>query len=110
MRDGLARFARRPRNAARQAMKIPYVGAGGSRPWRVAVLTTIAITLAIPIPAGAHVGSPDVFLDAQAGPYRALVTVRPPQVIPGVAEVELRMTTPGIRQVRIAPTPLTGPA
>ena len=28
--------------------------------------------------ASAHVGSPDVFLDGQAGPYRLFVTVRPP--------------------------------
>ena len=35
----------------------------------------------------AHVGSPDVFLEADAGPYRLLVTVRPPHAIPGVADV-----------------------
>ena len=27
-------------------------------------------------PAAAHIGSPDVFLDGRAGPYRLLVTVR----------------------------------
>ena len=30
-----------------------------------------------------------MFLDAQAGPYRVFVTVRPPRAIPGVAEVEV---------------------
>jgi hypothetical protein len=57
----------------------------------------------------AHVGSPDVFLDASAGPYRLLVTVRPPHAIPGVADVEVRSRTADVRDVRIVPLPLTGP-
>ena len=63
----------------------------------------------LPQAVAAHIGSPDVFLDAQAGPYRALVTVRPPYAIPGVADVEVLVTTPGVSQVRIVPLPLTGP-
>ncbi|MGH9658817.1 MAG: hypothetical protein ACRD96_09750, partial [Bryobacteraceae bacterium] len=38
------------------------------------------------------------------------VTIRPPQVVPGVAEVEVRAVTAGVRQMRITPVPLTGPA
>lgn len=57
----------------------------------------------------AHVGSPDVFLDASAGPYRLLVTVRPPHAISGVADVEVRSTTADVQDVRIVPLPLTGP-
>ena len=60
-------------------------------------------------PASAHIGSPDVFLDANAGPYRVLVTVKPPRAIPGVAEVEVMTTADDIREVRIVPLPLTGP-
>ena len=73
-------------------------------------MIALSITAAL-LPRGlaAHVGSPDVFLDAQAGPYRALVTVRPPYAIPGVADVEVLVTTPGVSQVRIVPLPLTGP-
>ncbi|MDX2180673.1 MAG: hypothetical protein SFV18_13840 [Bryobacteraceae bacterium] len=56
----------------------------------------------------AHVGSPDVYFDGQAGPYRVYVTVRAPQVIPGVAEIELRIPTDGVEMVKITPTPLTG--
>jgi hypothetical protein len=59
--------------------------------------------------ASAHIGSPDVFLDAQAGPYRVLVTIRPPRVIPGVAEVEVLTASSDVRDVRIVPLPLTGP-
>ncbi|MCC6536534.1 MAG: hypothetical protein IT162_03230 [Bryobacterales bacterium] len=61
----------------------------------------------------AHVGSPDVFQEGQAGPYKILVTVRPPQVIPGVAEVEVRAAAAeavDVREVRITPLPLTGEA
>ncbi|MBI2679724.1 MAG: hypothetical protein HYX25_01805 [Candidatus Solibacter usitatus] len=59
--------------------------------------------------AAAHVGSPDVFFEGDAGPYRLLVTVRPPPVIPGVAEIEVRGTSPDIREVHIVPLPLRGP-
>jgi hypothetical protein len=57
----------------------------------------------------AHVGSPDVFLDTTAGPYRLLITIRPPHAIPGVAEVEVLTTSDDIQDVRIVPLPLTGP-
>lgn len=35
----------------------------------------------------AHVGSPDVAMEGMAGPYRLLVGVKPPDVIPGTAQV-----------------------
>jgi hypothetical protein len=68
-----------------------------------------AAVIAWPASPGAHVGSPDVFVDAPAGPYRLLVTVRPPRAIPGVAEVEILTMDADIREVRIVPLPLTGP-
>lgn len=57
----------------------------------------------------AHIGSPDIFLEGSAGPYPVFVTIRPPIVIPGVAEVEIRAKTPGLKQVRVVPTPIAGP-
>jgi hypothetical protein len=39
----------------------------------------------------AHVGSPNVFYDGQAGPYTVRVIVRPPEVVPGIAEVTVRV-------------------
>lgn len=56
----------------------------------------------------AHVGSPDVFYDGQAGPYRLLVTIRTPSVIPGVSEIEVRSAANDVETVHIVPTPLTG--
>ena len=57
----------------------------------------------------AHVGSPDVFYEGQAGPYHLLVTIRTPSVIPGVAEIEVRSAANDVDVVHIVPTPLTGP-
>jgi hypothetical protein len=62
-----------------------------------------ALLLAAAAPLYSHVGSPDVFYEGSAGPYRLLVTVRPPQVIPGVAEVEIRSVGTGVEKVRVAP-------
>jgi hypothetical protein len=66
-----------------------------------------AVLLAFLLPLSAHVGSPDIFFEGDAGPYHLLVTIRPPQVIPGVAEVEIRSTSPGLTQLRIVPLRLT---
>jgi hypothetical protein len=69
----------------------------------------LVLWLAISSAAFAHVGSPDVFFEGSAGPYRLLVTIRPPAVIPGVAEVEVRSTSPDVREVRVVPLRLRGP-
>jgi hypothetical protein len=70
----------------------------------------VVLMLLCAISAQAHVGSPDIFLEGNAGPYPVFVTIRPPTVIPGVAEIEIRSLSPGIREIRITPTPLTGVA
>ena len=72
-------------------------------------IVALGVAALVPHVASAHVGSPNVFLDANAGPYRVFVTVRPPRAIPGVAEVEILTTDTDIRDVRIVPLPLTGP-
>ncbi len=62
------------------------------------------------LPARAHVGSPDIFYQGQAGPYRLMVTVRPPEVIPGVASVQIRADDTDIASIRIVPLPVEGEA
>jgi hypothetical protein len=83
------------------------------------LILTLAALLVASTPAHAHVGSPDIYADGNAGPYRLFVTVRPPQVIPGVAEIEVRavdsagnalQTSSGISTIEMAPIPLTGEA
>jgi hypothetical protein len=74
-------------------------------------MVNLAVVLLVAaLVAHAHVGSPDVFFDGAAGPYRLLITIRPPEVVPGVAEVEIRSATPGVNQIRIVPLRLTGVA
>jgi hypothetical protein len=72
-------------------------------------LAAVILFLAAADSAYAHVGSPDVFLDTQAGPYHVLVTVRPPHAIPGVADVEVLAPANDLTRVQIVPLPLTGP-
>src|ERR1700728_1094419 len=73
-----------------------------------AVIITL-LCLISSLPASAHVGSPDVFMEGDAGPYRLFVTVRVPQVIPGIAQIEIRSESNDVREIRIAPMQLTGP-
>ncbi|GAA3750348.1 hypothetical protein [Terriglobus aquaticus] len=64
----------------------------------------------MPALAYAHVGNKDVFQEVQAGPYRLFVTVRPPNVIPGVATVEVRSSGPEVKGISITPVPMVGEA
>ncbi len=58
-------------------------------PRRPALLnfTFLLILSCLTLSTFAHVGSPDVALEGTAGPYRLLVSVKPPDVIPGTAQV-----------------------
>jgi hypothetical protein len=65
------------------------------------------LLLLLALPLAAHVGSPDIFFQGAAGPYKLLVTIRPPEVVPGVAEIEIRSASPDVRQIHILPLRLT---
>ena len=67
------------------------------------------LLLAAALPLSAHVGSPDVFYEGNAGPYPLFVTVRVPQVIPGVAEIQIRSESGDVRAIRVVPMRLAGP-
>ena len=56
-----------------------------------AISLLLLALLAAPVPARAHVGSPNVFYDGNAGPYPVRVIVRPPVVVPGLAEITVRL-------------------
>ena len=66
--------------------------------------------LALTLPANAHIGSKDVYEEVDAGPYKLFVTIRTPNVIPGVAAIEVRSSGATVRSLRITPTPMTGEA
>jgi hypothetical protein len=82
---------------------------------RAFLLLAIAALVLRPAPVLAHVGSPDIYAEGDAGPYRLFVTIRPPLVIPGVAEIEVRTegtgnNASGVSSIAMAPIPLTGEA
>jgi hypothetical protein len=68
------------------------------------------VALALPLAAFAHVGSPNVYYEGNAGPYHLLVTIRPPAVVPGVAQVEVRSLNPAgdIDKIQILPLTIEG--
>lgn len=66
-------------------------------------VATLALALAVTIVASAHVGSPNVIFDGNAGPYSVRVIIRPPEVVPGVAEVTVRVDAPDAQRVVIRP-------
>jgi hypothetical protein len=68
------------------------------------------MSFALALPAYAHIGSKDVYEEVQAGPYKLFVTIRTPNVIPGVATIEVRSSGATVSSIRITPTPLTGEA
>jgi hypothetical protein len=70
----------------------------------------LLFTLALTLPAYAHIGSKDVYEEVNAGPYKLFVTIRTPNVIPGVAAIEVRSSGAPARSISITPTPLTGEA
>jgi hypothetical protein len=54
--------------------------------------------------AWAHIGSPDVFFEGSAGPYPLFVTIRPPSVIPGIAQIEIRCPSADLQKLLITPS------
>jgi hypothetical protein len=72
-------------------------------------LLTILIILAAATSLYAHVGSADVYYEGDAGPYHLFVTVRMPQVIPGVAEIQVRSASNEVQSIQVVPMRLTGP-
>ncbi len=50
-----------------------------------------------------HVGSPGVVFEGTAGPYNLLVSVDPPDVIPGIAEISIYASDPEITNIQVKP-------
>ncbi len=66
------------------------------------------IFLFLPLAGTAHVNSPDVYFDGYAGPYHLLVTMRPPAVVPGVAQVQVRTFGSDVQEIKILPLRMIG--
>ena len=66
-------------------------------------LGAVTLSIAIAIVASAHIGSPNVVFDGSAGVYPVRVIVRPPEVVPGLAEVIVRAGAQDVERVSIRP-------
>jgi hypothetical protein len=66
-------------------------------------LASLVLILLAAAPAGAHVGSPNVFYDGNAGPYPVRVIIRPPVVIPGLAEITVKLGETKASEVSVQP-------
>jgi hypothetical protein len=66
---------------------------GNRRPVRALAILAIALVCS------AHIGMLDVFFVGKAGPYDVQVSVRPPGVIPGLAQITIRVAGNGVGRV-----------
>jgi hypothetical protein len=57
------------------------------------------VVIAIALVCSAHIGTLDVFFVGKAGPYDVQVSVRPPGVIPGLAQITIRVAGDGVSRV-----------
>jgi len=56
----------------------------------------VLLLLLRPLAGWAHIGSPNVFFEGQAGARHVVVVIRPPAALPGMAQIDIR-TDPGLR-------------
>jgi len=76
---------------------------------RIEFFGLLTLLLFTAFPLSAHVGSPDVFYEGKAGSYPLFVTIRVPQVIPGIAEIQIRSESSDVHAIRVVPMRLAGP-
>jgi hypothetical protein len=76
---------------------------------RLRTLLFWCAALSLSLAGSAHVNSPDVYFDGYAGPFHLLVTVRPPAVVPGIAQIEVRSQSNDVDRIEIVPLRMTGP-
>jgi hypothetical protein len=73
------------------------------RTGRLIVLIAILVPLTF-----AHVGSPSVYFEGAAGPYHLLISVNPPAMVPGIAQVQIRVTAGSVNSISVAPVYVNG--
>ncbi len=72
-------------------------------PSRFRGLARAALLAAVALAGSAHVGSDTVFFEGMAGPHSIRVVIRPPQVIPGLADISVRVKGGGADRVTVQP-------
>ena len=66
------------------------------------VLRLLSLVL-LALPASAHIGSQSVIYETQAPPVPMRVIIRPPGVVPGLADIDVRVLTNGVKRVTVLP-------
>ena len=69
--------------------------------WRA--LTAVLFALLFPVAARAHLGSPNVFFEGPAGPFPVRVTIETPVVVPGLAQINVRVLSGRPESVTVLP-------
>jgi hypothetical protein len=64
-------------------------------------LASSLFCLALILPAGAHIGSPNVFFEGPAGAYSIYAVVRPPAALPGAADVSVQIREGDVASVSL---------
>ncbi len=62
----------------------------------------IALTF-LCVPNFAHIGSPDIVYEGNAGPYKIHATIQPPDVVPGTAKIAVQIEEKGTMKVFLQP-------
>jgi hypothetical protein len=65
------------------------------------LFSMVCLCLLLPLTVRAHVGSPNVFFEGQAGPHSLRVIIRPPAVLPGIAQADVRVAADGVTNVTV---------
>ena len=63
----------------------------------------VSAVILLPLAVAAHIGDQNAFFEGYAGPYPVRVVIRPPGVIPGLAEISVRVNTNGVKNVTVLP-------
>ena len=64
----------------------------------------LGVLIPVVLATSAHVGTSNAYFEGPAGPYRIRVIVRTPGVIPGLAQISVRVTSgEGVEQITVRP-------
>ncbi|MEO7964394.1 MAG: hypothetical protein ABIT38_10875 [Gemmatimonadaceae bacterium] len=70
---------------------------------RVRSYMQLAVIALVMVVTSAHVGSPDIWFQGDAGPYPVRAVIRLPGVIPGLAQIDVDVTGEGVQEVTAQP-------
>ena len=67
------------------------------------VFLLITLLLLLTVASFAHIGSPDIIYEGNAGPYKIQVTIKPPDVVPGTAQILVKVENLNSAKITLQP-------